>query len=788
MIGPDTMDGGITMTRWWILVLVIPGMACSNNSSVGSRDMWEGLSSPDVFKPDVTGEDADAGAAAEWPPDPVDLVQYVDPMIGTKGGGNVIPGALAPHGMVRVSPNTREAPGSIDAYEFSRTRLDGFAHAHLEGPGGSNNGYSHVLIAPTVGEIATSPEDYASTFSHDDEEAAPGYYAVTLDDPGVRAEVTAAPRAAIHRYTFPATDRANLLVDLGYSRGESLGGWIVVTDDRTLRGCGDYTAHPLVHMFIGLQDGYSSELRVCFHAVFSRSFEAWGTWDQAGPVSGGDTAEGAGIGAWVTFTTTAGEAVEARVGLSYIDEDQARDNLAADVSDRSFEVVREETAAAWNALLNRVRVEGGDDDDRVTFYTALYHSLMQPADLTEAGGRYLINADGTPRIEVAEGWRYHTDDWCMWDTFRTSHPLGTLVEPERRADLIRSMLRWYELGGWLPKCTWRAAGYSRVMIANPAVPIIADAIAKGFVGFDLDLAWEAAHKAATQDVINLGENGLCGYMNLGTPLSYIDLGYVPHECDTTQAASMTLEYAHDDWCTAVIAEAVGRNDDAAAFRTRSGNWKNHWNPQSGFLQGRTADGDWLTPFDPADESEFNGWCEATSWIYTWFVPHDVEGLIEVMGGPEAFIAKLDQYFDGGHHDPSNQPGFHIPFLYNLAGAPGKTGGRVRTLREAHFGTDPGGLPGNDDAGAMSAWYVLAAMGLYPICPGDPRWQLVPPAFDRVTLHLHPDFAPGNTFTIERVGEGDRITEAALDGVALHRTWITHDEIIAGGTLRLSLAP
>ena len=768
------------MTRSCILILVVLLGACGGSGAGTGTG-----AGTDAGTDAGTGTGTDSG---EWPPEMVDLVQYVDPMIGTQGGGNVIPGALTPHGMVRVSPNTREEPGSIDAYEYNRDRLDGFAHAHLEGPGGSMNGYSHILVAPSVGEVAVVPESYASAFSHDDEEAAPGYYAVTLDDPDVRAEVTAAQRAAIHRYTFPATDQANLIFDLGYSRGESLGGWVEIVDDRTLRGCGEYTVHPLSHMFLGIQDGYTSEARVCFHAVLSRPVDAWGTWDPTGPMSGSDTAEGEGIGAWVTFTSSADEAMEVRVGLSYIDADQARDNLAADAGERTFEEVREETADAWNVLLNRVRVEGGDEEDRVVFYTALYHSLMQPADLTEADGRYALRVDGTDRIEEAKGWRYHTDDWCMWDTFRTSHPLGTLVEPERRADLIRSMLRWYEVGGWLPKCTWRAAGYSRVMIANPAVPIIADAMAKGFDGFDHNLAWEAALKAATEDVENIGAGGLCGYMNLGTPQDYIDLGYVPHECDTTQAASMTLEHAHDDWCTAVIAQATGRKDEAATFFARSENWKNHWNPETGFLQGRLGDGTWLEPFDPADSDEFNGWCEATSWIYTWFVPHDVEGLMDAMGGPDAFVDRLDQYFDEGHHDPSNQPGFHVPFLYNYAGAPGKAGARVRALREDHFGAHPDGLPGNDDAGAMSAWYVLATMGLYPVNPGDPSWQLVPPGFDRITVHLHPDHSAGGPFTIEKIGAGDRITEATLDGVPLGRTWVTHEEVNGGGTLRLTLAP
>ena len=770
-----------------ILILALTLAACGGGGSV-TPDTAPDVT-PDVAPDSGTDVGTDTVPEVPYPPAPVDLVRWVDPMIGTHGQGNVIPGALAPHGMVRVSPNTHEEAGSIDAYEYNRDRIDGFAHAHLEGPGGSVNGYSHVLFAPTVGDVQITPEDYASPFSHDSEEATPGYYAVTLDGPGVRAEVTATPLAALHRYTFPDTDAANLLVDLGYSRGDSLGGNIeVLPTEGTIRGCGEYTTHPLLHLILGSQDGYTSKVVVCFHAVWSVPFSSWGVWDEAGPITGTTEAAGPGIGAWVTFAASADEAVEVRVGISYIDEDQARDNLAADVGERSFEAVREETAGAWNALLNRVRLEGGDDDDLTVFYTALYHSMIQPADLTEAGGRYLLNADGTRRVEIAEGWRYYTDDWCIWDTFRTSHPLATLVEPERRADIIRSMLRWYEIGGWLPKCTWRAAGYSRVMIGNHAVSVIADALAKGFDDFDLDLAWDAVLKAATKDVSTPADAGLCGYLNLGTPQDYIVKGYVPYECDTTQATAMTLEYAYNDWCTAIIAEALGRDEDAALFLERSGSWANHWNPETGFLQGRHEDGSWLEPFDPADGEEFNGYCEATAWIYTWFVPHDVQALIAAMGGADEFTEKLDAYFEGGHHDPTNQPGFHVPFLYNLAGAPGKAGGRVRALREDRFHSGPDGLPGNDDAGAMSAWYVLAAMGLYPVCPGDPEYQLVPPAFDRVTLHLHPDFAAGGSFTIERVGEGDRIESAVMDGVPLDRTTISHAEIVAGGELRLILAP
>jgi len=765
-----------------ILILISLLAAACGSGGRGGADSWRPADAAGEARSDISSP-----RDAAFRIDEKDLVRHVDPMIGTLGPGNVIPGALVPHGMVRLSPATREEQGSIDAYEHERDRIDGFSHTHLEGPGGSVNGYSQILFTPSVGVVKTTPEDYASSFSHDTEEASPGYYAVTLEDHGIRAEVTAAPRAGYHRYTFPAAERANVLIDLGYCRGDTRGGAVEILDERTVRGHGYYTLHPLIEMLFPAGETSTSLLAVYFHAEFDRPFEEYGTWTAAGPVTGSGTESGPGIGAWVTFETSADQVVRAKVGISFIDAQQARRNLEVDIGERSFDQVGEDASAAWNTLLNRVQVEGGADEELTAFYTALYHSLFQPADSTEADGLFHQAADGIGGTYEAEGWRYFTDDWCMWDTFRTSHPLGTIVEPEIRADVVRSLLHWYEVGGWLPKCTWHATGYSRVMIGNPAVPIIADALSKGLDDFDHELAWQAVRKAGTEDTPLGAFQGVCGYPNLGTLPEYVEQGWVSHECDTSQSVSLTLEYAHDDWCTARIADALGHSDDAALFMERSGSWKNHWNPAVGFMQGRHEDGSWVEPFDPADtEGLNNDFCEASSWIYTWFVPHDVQGLVSAMGGAEEFMAKLDAYFDGGHHDPTNQPGFHTPFLYNFAGAPGKAGQRVRALMAEEFGTGPGGLPGNDDAGAMSAWYVLAAMGLYPVCPGDPAYQLVPPLFERTTIHLHPAFYPGGTFTIERAGAGDRIAAASLNGEPLDRTWITHDEVAGGGTLSLTL--
>ena len=317
------------------------------------------------------------------------------------------------------------------------------------------------------------------------------------------------------------------------------------------------------------------------------------------------------------------------------------------------------------------------------------------------------------------------------------------------------------------------------------MPIIADARVKGFSDYDEDQAWAAVDKAGQQDTEEWLIEPFCGYFNLGTPPEYREGGYVSHDCDRDQSASMTLEYAYDDWATARLAEALGRADDAAAYDARSGNWRNHWDADVGFMRGRNRDGSWVEPFDPTDGTDF---VESTSWIYSFFVPHDVDGLAAAMGGSQAMVDKLDAFFDEGHFDPANEPGFHTPMLYNRLGAAWRTQERVQALLDSAFSAEPGGLPGNDDAGATSAWYALLAMGLYPIAPGDGRYDITTPRFDRVDIHLHPDLG-GATFTIlaERSSPGAiYIQSATLNGTPLDRGSITHDALLDGGILELTL--
>jgi predicted alpha-1,2-mannosidase len=329
------------------------------------------------------------------------------------------------------------------------------------------------------------------------------------------------------------------------------------------------------------------------------------------------------------------------------------------------------------------------------------------------------------------------------------------------------------------------------MTGNPGVPIVADAFVKGFRDYDLDLAWDALYKSATQDDEEHMYSGICGVLNIGTPPEYVENGYVSHQCDMMESASMTLEYAYNDWCIAQVAAGLKKADMADLFEQRAQNYRNNFNPAVGFMQGKNQDGTWVEPFDPANDDRGNDFCEGNSWIYTFFVPHDVESLIDLLGGRQALEDRLDAFFAGGYFEPDNEPSFHIPWLYNYAGAANKAQAVVRDSLEAEFSAVPRGLPGNDDAGATSAWYMFAAMGLYPVSPGDSRYQINSPLFDRVTILLDPAYDQGETFVIEAVDNSASniyIQSAELNGEPLDRPWITHEEITRGGKLTLQMGP
>ena len=725
------------------------------------------------------------------PSPPTGNAALVNPLVGTLGLGNTVPGALVPHGMVKLSPDSADVHESVDAYDYASTRLEGFSHTHLEGPGSGpvSWGYSELLVAPVRGDAAAAAADYTSGYTHDTEVAHPGYYAVDLTDAEVRAELTATAHCGVHRYTWQGTRAAALILDVGHTRGAAVSGEVTITGHRTLDGRGSYTVQPLLDPLVESIDAHGSTgaRTLYFHAELSRPFDGFGTLVDVTAAPGARHVEGTRVGAYVAFGDPR-EPVELRLCISAIDGDAARASFDAEVRSASFGDVERAADAAWADRLGRIQVEGGSDDQRRTFYTALYHSLFQLTDYDEAG-RFWAGADGVGEVFDGHGHHHYSDDTAIWDTFRTTHPLQILVEPETRSDVVGSLVQMYEQGGWLDRGPWAATGFSRFMIADHAVAVFADALAKGFDDYDVGEAYAAAYHNATSGEDEL--SGLCGYVNLGTVAAYREGGWVPYECDHTQSGAMTLEYAYDDWALSRAAAILGKKADSAAFAARAESYANVWNPAHGFMQVRDADGSFREPFDPTDTSIGNGFTESTSWIYSFFAPHDVRGLIGLVGGRDAFVAKLDAYFDGGHHDAGNEPGFFTPWLYLYAGRPDRTADRIRAILADHFGDLPDGLPGNDDSGAMSAYYVLAALGLYPAPGPEPIYLVGSPIFERATLRLDRRFFPGSSFVVEAKGtsaDARYVQSAKLDGTPLARPWITHTELVSGGTLELTMGP
>ncbi len=722
------------------------------------------------------------------PPSPQDLVPFVDPRIGSQGSGNSIPGPQLPHSMVKLCPDTVEEVGSIESYDYGSTRIEGFSHTHLQGPGGSGYGYGNILLMPMLGVPPEGNHDWSSAFAHDGEEFAAGYYAVTLTDSGIRAELTSTPRCGLHRYTFPASDDSRIVIDAGHTRGLSTGGHVEVVSPDTIRGHGEYMVWPIVEYAIPEDPGVTGSRTVYFHAVFSRPFDSSGTFDQESDVPERGSVDGPFAGAWARFTTTQDEPIVVKVGISFIDEEQAELNLAEEVPGFDFDEVRKLAADTWNDRLNRIVIEGGTPEQRTMFYSALYRTMFAPADFTESD-RFWLGSDGTGAVFDADGLRFFSDNWCLWDTFRTTHPLQNITEPEIGPEVSGSFLQEYLAGGWLPKCPWQATGYSRAMIGIPAVAILSDFQVKGILGTETELAYEAMTHSARESKPNDLAHLACGYLELGTPKEYVDKGFISHECDETQSVSLTLEIAYEDWSLSQVALDLGKEADTQEFLDRSRNWENHWDPSTGFLRPLHKTGKFVEPFDPLKYG-FD-YCEATAWQYLWSVPHDIPRLIELMGGPEVFCSRLDEFFDKGYFSPDNEPDFHVPWLYNLGGQPWKTQERVRTILDTAFSTAANGLPGNDDSGATSAWYVFAALGIFPVAPADGRYLLSTPMFEKAWVRLNPAVNGGTAFLIECVNHSPEnlyIQSAKLNGTPLDRPWITWDELTRGGTLSLTLGP
>ena len=747
----------------------------------------DGASSTDAGPSADAGADARADAGPPPPSRPAEapLVQWVDPFIGTGGlgfgVGSAFPGPQRPFGMVRPGPDTTAPDGApgfnhCAGYWYDDPLIRGFSHTRMHGTGIAD--YGAVGIMPTVGMTAdkTSHLGYRSAFSHDTEEASPGYYAVTLDDPNVRVELTAADYTAFHRYTFDAsagTD-ATVLIDAGYFMADLDIVDGAVTVDPTTRE---------IHGFSHFTGGYSGRfggMPVHFVARFSRDFAAHGVW-KAGTLFAGETMRtGNDSGAWVTFDAGADPVVEVAVAVSFIDVAHARANLDAEIAP-GFDGTRTATVAAWEEALARAEIEGRSERDFRIFYTALYHALLMPTLASESDGSYR-GLDG--EVHVADGFRYYTD-FSLWDTYRTQHPLLVLLYPEYQTDMLRSLVAMANDGGYMPR--WPLGiGYTGGMVGDSANVVFGDSVLKGVTDFDQRAAYDAMRRQAMEPSPDGapygGRSGIADYMALG---------YVPIEAGGS-SASHTLEFAYDDYALAALAEALGETADAAMFRERAGNWRNLWEPEQQFLLGRHRDGTFPADVDPFVWTDF--YAEGTAWQYVWFVPHDLEGLAEVMGGRDAFLGRLGMFFEQSERRPympfspgtwywhGNEPDLHAPWIFAALDDWDGAARWVRWAAELHYGDGPDGLPGNDDAGTMSAWYVFAALGVFPIA-GTDVYLLASPIFTRATLHL-----PAGDFTIDAPDASERaiyVESATLNGAPLDRPRLVHADL-AGATLSLDL--
>ncbi len=673
-------------------------------------------------------------------------LDYVNTLIGTDGGGRCFPAVGPPFAMTQWTPETRteELP-----YHYRDKRILGFRGSHF--PSGSCMAdYGSVVIMPVSGALKVMPQERASSFRHEAEVPKPHYYAVTLDDYGIRVELTATERCGIFRITFPEGKDAYVIVDTRHR-----GGFVRLDPERREVVGANYKRFT----------GY-------FVVQFDAPFEAFGTWSGSEIRPGKAEERGEHVGAFVKLRPQ-GRPVIVKVGTSFISVDWARRNLEAEIPDFDFERVRAETRRKWERVLSKVEVEG-TDDQKTMFYTALYHCYLLPRIFNEAEGKYRSPFDG----EVHEGPYY--EDFSLWDTYRNEHPLLVLLEPERDAEMIHALVRMFEEGGWMPK--WPNPRYTNVMIGTHADSIIADAFVKGVRNFDAERAYEAMLKDAEQP----GSQTLAGYYEGRRGIEfYKRLGYVPAD-RVGEATSRTLEFAYNDFCVAQMAKALGRMDDYRKYLRRSLNYRNVFDPEVGFARGRREDGSWMEEaFDPG--VWYRWFTEANSWIYTWYVPHDVQGLINLMGGRRAFSAKLERFFSERHYDIGNEPSMQAPYMFDWSGEPWRTQFWVREIIERHFNAGPRGLPGNDDCGTMSAWLIFGMLGFYPTCPGRPTYEIGSPCLPKAVIHL----PNGKDFVIvaHNVSKENRyIQRVALNGRPLTRTWLRHEEIVKGGVLEFWMGP
>jgi predicted alpha-1,2-mannosidase len=641
-----------------------------------------------------------------------DFAKHINPLIGTGGHGHSFPGATVPYGMVQLSPDTR-IDGSWDGcggYHYSDNLIYGFSHTHLNGTGVSD--YGDIMLMPTMGEPSFDNKIYASTFSHTNEKASAGFYAVKLDKHNIDVRLTTSTRVGFHEYTFTKDGQANIILDLNH-RDKLLEGSIRVIDDKTievLRRSEAWARDQYVYARIEFNVPLKVNLVAEENTVNTKLQGIY---------------KGTKLALSFSKQVKKGEKILVKVALSPTSYEGAKLN-SSEIKHWDFEKVQQAAVALWNKELSKIEVTSNDKDKLAIFYTALYHTMMQPNIAQDIDGKYRGRDN---QIHQAEGFDYYTV-FSLWDTFRAAHPLYTLIDKKRTADYINTFIKQYEQGGRLP--VWElASNETDCMIGYHSVSVIADAMAKGITGFDYEKAFEASKASAMRDVLGLDAYKKNGFISMD---------------DEHESVSKTLEYAYDDWCIAQMAQILNKKEDYHYFMKRSQNWKNIFDQETGFMRPK-KNGGWDQPFDPREVN--NNFTEGNSWHYSFFVPQDINGMIEAYGGPAKFEAKLDEMFNSeskttgreqvdvtgliGQYAHGNEPSHHMAYLYNYIGKPEKTKQKVHYILNEFYKNTPDGLIGNEDCGQMSAWYVLSAMGIYAVTPGMEKWESNEPLFDSITI-------------------------------------------------------
>ena len=701
-----------------------------------------------------------------------EITKYVNPFIGTgaiDGGlsGNNYPVATSPFGMIQLSPDTSEAPnwGDASGYDYNRNTIFGFSHTRLSGTGASD------LIDITL--MPTSSGRTSSAFTHDEEKARPGYYQVMLKDENINAELTTTQRNGIHRYQYPAGKDAEIILDMDHSADKGSWGRRIINSQ--IRILNDHAVEGY-----RIITGWAKLRKIYFYMEFSSPILTSTLRDGGRVHENTAVINGTNLHGCFRFGQLNGKPLTCKVALSSVSMENARQNMEQEAPHWDFDRYVAAADADWEKQLGKIEVKGTEVQKEI-FYTALYHTMIQPNTMSDVNGEYMA-ADYTTR-KVANNETHYTT-FSLWDTFRASHPLYTLLEPERVTDFVKSMIRQYEYYGYLP--IWQLWGQDNYcMIGNHSIPVITDAILKGIPGIDMEKAYEAVYNSSVTSHPN-------------SPFEVWEkYGFMPENIQT-QSVSITLEQAFDDWCVAQLAAKLNKDADYQRFHKRSEYYRNLFHPKTKFFQSKNDKGEWIEPFDPYQYGGNGGhpFTEGNAWQYFWYVPHNIQALMELTGGTKAFEQKLDTFFTStykseqmnhnasgfvGQYAHGNEPSHHVAYLYNFAGQPWKTQKYVSHILNTLYNNTSSGYAGNDDCGQMSAWYVFSAMGFYPVNPADGRYIIGSPLLDECTLKL----AGNKEFrirTIRKSPEDIYIQSVTLNGKKHKDFFITHQDIMNGGTM------